>query len=60
MTYDDSNRFEVVKTRTCVDCKNTFDITQGEKTFFEEKGYTLPSRCKSCRQKRRLQREQQV
>lgn len=37
----------------CVDCKNEFYMMKGEVDFFEEKGFQLPKRCKSCRNKRK-------
>lgn len=33
----------------CVDCGQTFELTEGEKEFFESKGFSLPKRCKPCR-----------
>lgn len=38
---------------TCVDCKAGFDISHGEKKFMEEKGFTLPRRCRACRDRRK-------
>lgn len=37
---------------TCRDCGKEF-FTEGEKEFYENKGLTLPKRCKDCREKRK-------
>ena len=42
---------------TCVDCKHEFTFTDGEKTFYESKGFTdPPKRCKACRDARKADR----
>lgn len=33
----------------CPDCHKYFDITYGEKEFYDKKGLQLPKRCKNCR-----------
>ena len=38
---------------TCKDCGKTFYMTYDEVHFFEEKGLTLPKRCKPCRMVRK-------
>lgn len=35
--------------RACSDCHRMFDITYGDKWFFESKGWHLPKKCRSCR-----------
>lgn len=40
----------------CVDCGKPF-FTQGEQTFYEAKGLTIPKRCKACREIRKYTRE---
>jgi len=50
-------RTEVAVRETCKDCGAAFEITNGEKEFFEQKNFTLPKRCKTCRIKMRAQRE---
>lgn len=42
-------------TKRCVepDCKETFVLTAGEVSFFEQKGWKLPRRCKKCRNRKR-------
>lgn len=37
----------------CVECKDYFNITQKEVNFYMNKGFSLPKRCKSCRNKRK-------
>jgi len=43
----------------CVDCGEEFIFTAGEQAFYREKGLTnAPTRCKSCREKRKTERGQ--
>jgi serine/threonine protein kinase len=42
-------RNSIYSTIQCSECSKPFGITQGEKEYFEEKGLSLPKRCKSCR-----------
>lgn len=43
----------------CVDCGEEFIFTAGEQAFYREKGLTnAPTRCKSCREKRKAERGQ--
>ena len=37
------------QTAVCAACGNRFDISYGEKAFFEQKGFELPKRCPNCR-----------
>lgn len=39
----------VYKKLTCIKCFSTFSITYGEKQYFENKGLSLPKKCKNCR-----------
>lgn len=39
------------------DCKQTFILEAGEQEFFHKKELHMPSRCKSCRDKKRRQKE---
>ena len=42
----------------CSDCGEEFVFTAGEQAFYREKGLTnAPTRCKSCREKRKAQRD---
>ena len=45
------------KSITCVDCGEEFLFTAGEQAFYRERGLTNePTRCKSCREKRKATR----
>ncbi len=45
------------KSITCVDCGQEFLFTAGEQAFYRERGLTNePTRCKSCREKRKTGR----
>jgi hypothetical protein len=46
--------------KVCRDCNSKFIFTEGEQRFFEEKQYTPPNRCKSCRDKRKLEKQGHV
>jgi CxxC-x17-CxxC domain-containing protein len=37
------------KTLTCRDCGTTFTFTEGEQDFYNQKGYSEPTRCPDCR-----------
>lgn len=47
---------------TCVEanCRQKFVITVQEQQWYTEKQYTLPKRCKPCRQARKAQNNQRV
>ncbi len=50
MCKDCYNRKSMVYTSVyCSECGEFFDITYGEKDFFDQKGYQLPKKCKNCR-----------
>jgi CxxC-x17-CxxC domain-containing protein len=44
------------KTITCRDCGQQFTFTSGEQAFYQERGYTEPGRCSSCRAAKKAQR----
>ena len=44
------------RTLTCRDCGQAFTFTAGEQAFYQERGYTEPQRCSSCRAARKAQR----
>ena len=44
------------RTVTCRDCGQEFIFTEGEQSFYLERGYTEPQRCPSCRSARKAQR----
>ena len=35
---------------TCSDCGQDFTFTAADQSFFQERGYSTPKRCKPCRQ----------
>lgn len=37
----------------CKECGKYFELTWTEKMFFEQKGLSIPKRCRSCREKRK-------
>ena len=41
----------------CADCEKPFIFEAGEQKFFAEKGFTLPKRCKPCRDARKAKRD---
>ncbi|MBR1647213.1 MAG: zinc-ribbon domain containing protein [Selenomonadaceae bacterium] len=43
----------IFERRSCKDCGRTFEITYGQKEFFDAKGMSLPTRCEVCRKKPR-------
>jgi len=45
------------ETIACVDCKENFIFTDGEKEFYESKGLTVPKRCKPCRAEKKRKNE---
>lgn len=44
------------KTLTCRDCGQQFTFTEGEQSFYQERGYSEPQRCSSCRAAKKAQR----
>lgn len=40
-------------TKKCRDCGKEFTLTDGEIDFYRSKGFELPNRCQSCRNKRK-------
>jgi hypothetical protein len=43
----------------CVDCGRNFSFSAGEQQYYEDRGLLWPKRCKSCRMKKKIAREQQ-
>lgn len=43
----------------CQDCGRLFTYTAGEQSFFEDKGFTPPKRCKPCREVNKADKERQ-
>jgi CxxC-x17-CxxC domain-containing protein len=44
------------RTLTCRDCGQEFTFTEGEQAFYQERGFSEPTRCKACRDKRKMER----
>ncbi len=44
-------------TLTCRDCGQAFTFTSGEQDFYASRGFSEPSRCASCRQARKADRD---
>ena len=44
------------RTLTCRDCGQAFTFTAGEQAFYQERGFSEPQRCPSCRASRKAQR----
>lgn len=44
-------------TLICKDCGAEFELSVGEQTWYANKGWELPKRCKSCREAARKQKE---
>lgn len=42
---------------TCVQCGTPFTFSASEQAFYAERGFTLPKRCKPCRDELKRQRE---
>lgn len=47
------NSNDVFCEKKCKTCGETFEIKVGEKKFYDDHGFELPNRCKSCRDKRK-------
>lgn len=41
----------------CMDCTEPFTWTAGEQSFYAERGFERPRRCKTCRQARKQSKE---
>ncbi len=44
------------RTITCRDCGDTFSFTAGEQAYYQDRGFSEPQRCPSCRAARKAQR----
>ena len=40
----------------CRDCGTEFTFTAGEQAFYQERGFSAPTRCSSCRARRKAER----
>ena len=45
---------------TCVQCGKKFELSEAEKDFYEEKNLPLPKRCKECRKRNRIEKNEAV
>jgi CxxC-x17-CxxC domain-containing protein len=45
------------RTLTCADCGGAFTFTAGEQAFYQERGFSEPKRCTSCRSARKAGRQ---
>lgn len=46
--------------KTCIQCGEEFEITEGEVAFYEEKDMQIPDRCRRCRKLNRIQNSDPV
>ncbi|HYI25067.1 MAG TPA: zinc-ribbon domain containing protein [Thermomicrobiales bacterium] len=44
------------RTLTCRDCGQEFVFTAGEQEFYQQRGFSEPQRCRSCRDQKKAQR----
>lgn len=49
---------EVVEIKQCVDCNEEIRITRKTKDFYHQKGWDLPTRCETCREKHKKKIEE--
>lgn len=52
MSFDESSED---KNLECADCHTMFVFTAGEQEFFQKKGFSVPRRCKPCRDAKKQQ-----
>lgn len=45
------------KTLVCIDCNMEFNFTEGEQSFYQERGFQDPARCPECRSIRKQQKQ---
>lgn len=50
------NQYSLGDVIVCKDCGEAFWITEDERNWYAEKGLTLPTRCESCRRKKKNER----
>lgn len=44
------------KSIRCADCGQSFNFSQGEQEFYQQKGMSEPKRCKECREAKKAER----
>jgi rubrerythrin len=65
-TYDKAEAQQIADQRNegttykCAQCDNPFAVTVKEAKWYEEKGFSIPKRCPSCRHKRRTERTEKT
>ena len=42
---------------TCSDCGQEFTFSSEDQAFFQERGYSAPKRCKTCRQAKKNEQD---
>lgn len=52
-TCNESWRNTTYRRIYCKDCGNYFDFTNGEREYLQKKGYSDPTRCKNCRDRKK-------
>ena len=45
--------------KTCIDCQQEFEFTEGEQQFYQDRDYTPPKRCKACSEKKKARFNQE-
>lgn len=46
--------------KDCIDCRQEFQIGEGEAAWFKAKGFEMPKRCHACRIVRREKKEREI
>lgn len=44
----------------CKDCGEEFEVTEGEQSWYAERGWDMPKRCKPCREVAKNKHKQQT
>jgi hypothetical protein len=44
------------KSIRCADCGQSFNFSQGEQEFYQQRGMSEPKRCKECREAKKAER----
>lgn len=45
-----------IRLLTCIDCQKTFEFSEEEQRFYQQRGFRVPVRCLDCRAARRAAR----
>lgn len=48
--------------RICIEegCETRFNITDGERAFYQQRNLHLPKRCPDCRERRKIEKARQA